>query len=337
MAAFSEADANAVAAIGQQIGSFAVSNSNYRKNKKLLAQQYKYQKEAAELAYQRQMEFYDKNNAYNDPSAVRARYEAAGINPTAAFGTAGSYTPAQASATAPQAGGVQAPYLDNASFEFRGVLEDMMKAAQIRNIDASTEKLKGDTVSPGLVSEGVKLTNSLKEQQIISEQIAVDQQSFDLDFARDTRELNYSKLEQSVRNMEKQNRVLNAQYATLMDQHRNNPTVVEELKSRMFKNAAQTGLMEAQASLARKGVHLSQAQIEKLTAETSNLPAMRAFIETQTKTEGHEAEIRRLQEALLALEKDNTGSRLTKLRLFTSALGGFISGAGSAFIKSLGN
>lgn len=327
----------AIAAAGSIAASGTSSAVTGAKNEKLMKKQHEYNEESAEKAYQRQLDFYNRNNEYNDPSAVRQRYENAGINPNSAFGTAGSYTPAQASATAPQAGPVSAPYATDRGFNMTDPLDAAIKAAQVRNIEANTAKTEGDTVSPGLVSEGVRLTNSLKEQQIISEQIAVDQQSFDLDFARDTRELNYSKLEQSVRNMEKQNRVLNAQYATLMDQHRNNPTVVEELKSRMFKNAAQTGLMEAQASLARKGVHLSQAQIEKLTAETSNLPAMRAFIEAQAKTEGNRAEIAYLQKLLLDLEERNTDKYLVRLRLITSALGGFISGAGSAFVKSLGN
>lgn len=291
---------SAIAATGSAVASGASSLTSGLKNEKLMKKQFEYNEKSAENAYARQLDFYNRNNQYNDPSAVRQRYEAAGVNPNAAFGTAGSYTPAQASATAPQAGAVSAPYASDRGFNFSDPLDAAIKAAQVRNIEANTAKTQGDTVAPGLVSEGVKLTNSLKEQQIISEKIAVDQQSFDLDFARDTRELNYSKLEQSVRNMEKQNDVLNAQYLTLMDQHRNNPTVVEELKSRIWKNAAQVGLMQAQAALARKGVHLTEAQIEKLSAEVSTLASTKALIDEQVKTEPRN---RALIDAKAELEK----------------------------------
>lgn len=295
---------SAIAAAGSAAASGASSLTSGLKNEKLMKKQFEYNEKSAENAYARQLDFYNRNNEYNDPSAVRQRYESAGINPNAAFGTAGSYTPAQASASAPQAGAVSAPYASDRGFNFADPLDAAIKAAQVRNIEANTAKTQGDTVAPGLVSEGVKLTNSLKEQQIISEKIAVDQQSFDLDFARDTRELNYSKLEQSVRNMEKQNNVLNVQYQTLMDQHRNNPTVVEELKSRIWKNAAQVGLMQAQAALARKGVNLTEAQIEKFVADTNNLAALTSLYDANTENVKESKEGIRLDNDIKRIDRD---------------------------------
>ena len=81
-----------VDAVGNAAMNFAMADLSYKKNKKLLQQQYKYQKEAADLAWQRQTQFYEDQKAYNDPNAVRQRYEAAGLNVNAAFGTAGSYS-----------------------------------------------------------------------------------------------------------------------------------------------------------------------------------------------------------------------------------------------------
>lgn len=272
--------------IGNNAMNFAVSQSNYNKNKKLLKQQYKYQTEAANVAYQRQMDFYKQQLEYNDPSAVRKRYEAAGINPYAAFGTSGSYQPQNAPTSVEAAGGVNTPYISNNGFTYESPLDTMLKMAQARNVDASTQKIQGDTVEPGLVSEGVRITNRLKESSVISQDLSIQQQKFDYDFAVDTRAQNVRKLEQSVSNMEQQLQVMNAQYQVLMDQHSSSPEVLNEIKSRVWMNAAHVGLMKAQADLARKGVYLTEAQIENISRQTSNLESTKAFIEAQIKTEG---------------------------------------------------
>ena len=49
-----------VDAVGNAAMNFALADLSYKKNKKLLRQQYKYQKEAADLAWQRQMQFYEE-------------------------------------------------------------------------------------------------------------------------------------------------------------------------------------------------------------------------------------------------------------------------------------
>lgn len=328
----------ALAMANQAAMNFAVSNRNYKTNKKLLQQQYKYQTEAANVAWQRQMEFYNANNAYNSPSAVRKRYEDAGINPNAAFGTAGSYTPAQAPQSVQPAGSVQAPYVEGSGFSFRDPLDQLLKLSQIANIDASTKKTQGDTVEPGIVSEGVKLTNSLKSKQIISEQLGIDQQAFDLDFAKATREQNISKLDQSVRNMQQQFQVMSAQYETLMDQHRNNPEVVKEIQSRVWMNAAHVALMQAQADLAREGKFLTQAQIENLAQQTSNLESTKALIEKQIQTEGEKPALLRAQKYLNRMQgfKSYQDARGGKRRedAYGSSAGRFITEMGE-IIKAL--
>ena len=111
-----------VDAVGNAAMNFAMADLSYKKNKKLLQQQYKYQKEAAELAWQRQMQFYEDQKAYNDPNAVRQRYEAAGLNVNAAFGTAGSYSPTNAPSSVHPAGGVSTPYVDYTNMKFQSAL-----------------------------------------------------------------------------------------------------------------------------------------------------------------------------------------------------------------------
>lgn len=299
--------------LSNNIMNFAVTNSNYNKNRKLLKQQYKYQREAADIAYQRQMDFYKQQLEYNDPSAVRQRYEAAGINPNAAFGTAGSYQPQNAPTSVEAAGGVQAPYVSNNGFTYENPLDTMIKIAQARNIDANTQKVVGDTVEPGLTSEGVRLTNRLKESGVVSQDLAIQQQKFDYDFAVETRQQNVRKLDQSVYNMEQQFRVMTAQYETLMDQHRNNPDVLREIQSRVWMNYAHLGLMQAQADLARKGVYLTQAQIENISQQTSNLASTKALIEEQIKTEPYNRDLTRARAIMENIVSDDQSGNYPRL------------------------
>ena len=137
-----------VDAVGNAAMNFAMADLSYKKNKKLLQQQYKYQKEAAELAWQRQMQFYEDQKAYNDPNAVRQRYEAAGLNVNAAFGTAGSYSPTNAPSSVQPAGGVSTPYVDYTNMKFQSALSLAKQQAEIDLIKAQADETRGRTLNP---------------------------------------------------------------------------------------------------------------------------------------------------------------------------------------------
>ena len=131
----------------------------FKYQSKLQQQQYDLNEKAAAAAYERQKDFYNIQNAYNDPAAVRDRYKNANINPTSAFGTAGSYTPAQQAATAPQGSGAG---LGTASaFPVADPIEQAYRLAMIRNVDADTKKKEGETLDPGE-------TNVLRNSRISS-------------------------------------------------------------------------------------------------------------------------------------------------------------------------
>lgn len=286
-----EGVSSGIGAITSAIG----AKRQYKYQRKLQENQAQLNEAAAVNAYNRQLKFYgqqrgdyrsdvEDDRSYNDPAAVKARYMAAGINPYAAFGTSGSYTPQQG-ASAQGLSNVEAAKVSGGqagAFTVPGIdLSDAaLKAAQVRNIDADTKLKEGNTVEPGLVSESMKLTNQLKQQQIISESLSNEQAAFDLAFARDTRETNIAKLKQSVKNMEQQCDNMVAEYKTLMDKHKNNDLVRGQLESQIWHNFAATALMRVQAQYHGR---LSEAQIADIYSNIQSREKTMAYIDEQIK------------------------------------------------------
>lgn len=68
---------NLVNNVSNWFGAKKTTNTNIKEAEK----NRKWQEDQASLAYQRQVELWNKNNAYNDPSAQMDRYKKAGLNP----------------------------------------------------------------------------------------------------------------------------------------------------------------------------------------------------------------------------------------------------------------
>lgn len=74
------------------IGSAIQARKNRKLARELAQKQQDFQSAEAEKAYQRNLEMWNKQNAYNSPAAQMARLEAAGLNPNLAYGSLGSST-----------------------------------------------------------------------------------------------------------------------------------------------------------------------------------------------------------------------------------------------------
>lgn len=268
---------------------FAMADLSYKKNKKLLKQQYKYQKEAAELAWQRQMQFYEDQKAYNDPNAVRQRYEAAGLNVNAAFGTAGSYSPTNAPSSVQPAGGVSTPYVDYTNMKFQSALSLARQQAEIDLIKAQTNETRGRTLDPGETQRGQKLGNDLTalnarltDANIIGKGLANRLDSLDLRFRNEVYDTSVTIERQKALNIAKQYEVMNEDIArsvagrSLTEDQRN------EIQSRIWLNARNSALAQIQAEYHGK---LSQAQIDELVAKTDSLESTRKWLDERAKTE----------------------------------------------------
>lgn len=268
---------------------FAMADLSYKKNKKLLQQQYKYQKEAAELAWQRQMQFYEDQKAYNDPNAVRQRYEAAGLNVNAAFGTAGSYSPTNAPSSVQPAGGVSTPYVDYTNMKFQSALSLARQQAEIDLIKAQADETRGRTLDPGETQRGQKLGNDLTalnarltDANIIGKDLANRLDSLDLRFRDEVYDTSVTIERQKALNLAKQYEVMNEDIArsvagrSLTEDHR------KEIQSRIWLNARNSALAQIQAEYHGK---LSQAKIDEFVAKTDSLESTKEWLDERAKTE----------------------------------------------------
>lgn len=68
------------------IGSLFSGQQSYKNNKKLLAQQNAYNVAMADKAYERDLDMWNRQNAYNSPSEQIERLKAAGLNPNLMYG-----------------------------------------------------------------------------------------------------------------------------------------------------------------------------------------------------------------------------------------------------------
>lgn len=129
---------------GASIGGTVATNKKsiaYAEKENILQRQFA--EHQAAVAYQRQLEMWNKENAYNTPSAQMARYIEAGLNPNLIYnnGQVPSPVPAVApvgntTSHVPQLSNPLSP--ENLSFA-------RLTDAQIKNIEADTEKKEADT------------------------------------------------------------------------------------------------------------------------------------------------------------------------------------------------
>lgn len=126
-----------------------------------------------------QTEMWNKQNEYNDPSAQRARLEAAGLNPYmmmngGSAGVAGSVSGTQGSAPsagAPGAQGVQSPTATPYSADYSGVMQGLghaidtiMTGSQrnIQNAQADNLRIEGKYIASKAIAELYKTYNEAK-------------------------------------------------------------------------------------------------------------------------------------------------------------------------------
>ncbi len=136
----------ASAGISAGAGLIGSIGSMFNQNKILKAQREENQKNrefnANESALARDfaLQMFNRNNAYNDPSAVAKRLSDAGMHPALAFGGISPSSATSPSGNASASGSVNPPSMD-----FSGITNSPLVAAQIRNIDADTANKKAET------------------------------------------------------------------------------------------------------------------------------------------------------------------------------------------------
>lgn len=256
----------------------------YKYNQKLMAQQNQYEQAAADQAYRRQLEFYERqlndDRTYNDPSAVKQRYLDAGLNPYSAFGVAGSYRPLQA----PSLSGVQpadvasAPYMDPGQTIFGDPLEAAYKLAMIRNIDANTNKTKNETPTSDQFKRYYDSGIRLRDIEFDIKSIKKDQESLDYQLNLVTFDSRSKLYEAEGKRLIADGLYLNEKYQNEIKRGR----ILDEEKDRVASqadlNVANTLLAFVTAAYRQSGIDLNAAQIDKLRAETATIDGVREHL-----------------------------------------------------------
>ncbi|AXL14915.1 hypothetical protein [Microviridae sp.] len=142
-----------IAALSSAAGTYAQAVSGRKAQRRA----HRYNLEMANFQYGKDLESWNRANAYNDPTQQMARLKRAGLNPNLVYGN-GATT--QAAGQLPQ---FQAPQMDMGSPiapDWGGVLGETanvaLKAAQRDNIQAQTANTEQNTFNSALKSEIIK-------------------------------------------------------------------------------------------------------------------------------------------------------------------------------------
>lgn len=135
-------------------------------NEMMAEHQNQWNKDAATIANQRDIENWNRQNEYNSPSAQRARLEAAGINPSILGGSGGSSGNATSPPPSKVPGIVGVPGALNA-VNIPGILDQYqdfkLRQAQIDNVEAQTDNVRNRTITESL-TQGLKRIMGDREQ-----------------------------------------------------------------------------------------------------------------------------------------------------------------------------
>lgn len=140
-------------------------------------------REMADLAYNRDVEMWERNNAYNSPEAQMARLQSAGLNPNMVYGS-GSVSGNSSAPSMPKYQVPRSDYNYSPPVDVANVLasfQDMrLKQAQRDNIEAQTENIRSRT-------QNEQIRGGLLEVQKMAAKLGIDlgnielqQKGFDL-------------------------------------------------------------------------------------------------------------------------------------------------------------
>lgn len=278
----------------------------YKYNQKLMAQQNEYEQAAADQAYRRQLEFYERqlndDRTYNDPSAVKQRYLDAGLNPYSAFGTAGSYRPLQA----PSLSGVQpadvasAPYMDPGQMTFGDPLEAAYKIAVIRNINAQANKTENETPTEDMFRRSYESSIALREQEIINKRTQNQIDELTRQYEEATLSARISGAFEEWQYLIARTRYVNQQITESASRERLNNKSVDLVESQINLNNANLFVAFTSALSNLADIELSKAQVANLQANTQTTNELREHLVRFNKFMADQAEDKAQVESLNA-------------------------------------
>lgn len=294
-----------------------------------------------------QTEMWNKQNEYNDPSAQRARLEAAGLNPYmmmngGSAGVAGSVSGTQGSApsgSAPGAQGVQPPTATPYSADYSGVIQGLghaidtiMTGSQrnIQNAQANNLRIEGKYIASKAIAELYRTYNEAKNDD---ERVAIQRvlSSIQKDLSASQIAVN----NENVRQIQAQTRIAVTENLLREQELKFLP---QAQKLQLAQGAADIALKYAQKNLTEKQ---AQHEIEKLaeTVARTSLTNQQYWTERANTVNAQLENTSRQTENQFQSETYKDRVRLIKESIFdsmynTDKIGLFKTGA--RFLQSLG-
>lgn len=248
-----------------------------------------------EQANQYQVEQWNRENEYNDPSAVAARFRAAGINPRASFGTgaasgagiAGGLSGAPSGSSTASASNI----MGNASFA--GLGSAMIAGARLQ---AQNRKDQADADKAEMEAKGKKFDNEVLAPLRAELQSALkDKAVSDAEISKITAqwepymaELRSRALEGNISNVEAQTQTFLSQlendavYRSLSEEQKNSlKQQVLESQARVMRMAVQNAFDNAQTKLASVHGDLMRSQKELNEALKNKESKMLPYLDKQ--------------------------------------------------------
>lgn len=282
---------------------------------------------AAQKQYDRQIDFWNRQNEYNTPTAQRQRLEDANLNPALMYGSGSGANTAGGLSTVPgnnveQQGFIKPPLTAEP-------LDQAVKLAQIDNIRADTAKKQGDTLPPGVQSEYIQSRTSLNEQGLINAKTDNELQRFDLFLQKTLSATTIATAEQSLNNMRTTGQKIMADLVAQLNENSQFPNRVRELENNLRLQALNMGLANARIDLMRSGIEVNDAQIERISAAIS-LMSEQELLAGETRSSVHE-DVRLKQQQF---ERNKPGTEHSELTYWTNYVTN-ITDATARFMKAL--
>nr|QJB19609.1 MAG: DNA pilot protein [Microvirus sp.] len=135
--------------LGAGVGSQA---ANIRMQQRANEQSQAFSKQMFDAQGQREIQYFNMQNAYNDPSSQMQRLRDAGLNPNLVYGNGATTQSASISPKAPMSAQFQAPKLDMGSVVQQALLTQQLQS-NIRRTDAETQAIESRTVNQDFMNK----------------------------------------------------------------------------------------------------------------------------------------------------------------------------------------
>lgn len=224
--------------------------------------QYEYQQRAADAEYNRQLDFWNKNNAYNAPSEWRERMEDANLLPAAMLSDGGTMGQATlGSSSTPTVGSPNAnlstPGLD-ASLKFLQIAQGL---ANVRNTESNTKLNEQKIVTENYQQRSLDASAKILQARIpgIESENAIKEVEARIAAATETDKISMS--DTAAQESWEQLRLLKQQYRNAVKDGRIKDAQFREISKNISVMDTQILLMRAQTALAEMNEQYLAARI----------------------------------------------------------------------------